>query len=68
MKKVAASNEVTAARTGAVSGQSVHDSLIDERAIDTELADSFPASDPPSWTSVIAETHPPTRPASTTSE
>ena len=30
----------------------------DERAIDAELADSFPASDPPSWTTGIAETRP----------
>jgi hypothetical protein len=37
-------------------------SLADERAIDAELADSFPASDPPSWTSGIAETRPPFKP------
>ena len=30
----------------------------DERAIDAELAASFPASDPPSWTTGIAETRP----------
>ncbi len=28
--------------------------LIAERALDAALADSFPASDPPSWTSGIA--------------
>ena len=40
----------------------VHRSLADERAIDAELADSFPASDPPSWTSGIAETRPRVKP------
>jgi hypothetical protein len=40
----------------------VHSSLTDERAIDAELADSFPASDPPSWTSGIAETRPRAKP------
>ena len=28
--------------------------LTEERAMDDTLADSFPASDPPSWTHVIA--------------
>ena len=36
----------------------VHRPPIDEGAIDAEIADSFPASDPPSWTSGIAETRP----------
>ena len=36
----------------------VQRSPTDERAIDAELADSFPASDPPSWTTGIAETRP----------
>src|SRR5688572_25819989 len=39
----------------------VHRSPVDEFAIDAELADSFPASDPPSWTSGIAETRPPAK-------
>ena len=30
-----------------------------ERDMDAVLADSFPASDPPSWTPAIAETRPP---------
>jgi hypothetical protein len=34
------------------------DEVAYERAIDAELADSFPASDPPSWTSGVAETRP----------
>lgn len=32
--------------------------VADERTIDTEVADSFPASDPPSWTTAVAETRP----------
>ena len=33
-------------------------SLAAERAMDTVLTDSFPASDPPSWTPSIAEARP----------
>jgi hypothetical protein len=39
------------------------DSPVEELAIDAELADSFPASDPPSWTSGIAETRPQPNPS-----
>jgi|SoiMethySBSTD1v2_1073268.scaffolds.fasta_scaffold00497_35 hypothetical protein len=35
--------------------------LAAERAIDDVLADSFPASDPPSWNAGIARPHPPVR-------
>jgi hypothetical protein len=38
--------------------QGVEGSLTVERAVDTVLADSFPASDPPSWTPGIAEARP----------
>jgi len=38
--------------------QGVEGSLTVERAVDTVLADSFPASDPPSWNSGIAEARP----------
>lgn len=37
--------------------------LAAEHAVDSALADSFPASDPPSWTSGIATPPPPQRPA-----
>ena len=37
---------------------SVARSLAAERALDTVLADSFPASDPPSWTLGLAEARP----------
>jgi hypothetical protein len=38
--------------------QGVRGSLTVERAVDSVLADSFPASDPPSWTPGIAEARP----------
>jgi hypothetical protein len=35
--------------------------LATERAVDSVLADSFPASDPPSWTLGITRAHPSSR-------
>ena len=43
-------------RAGVMRG--VEAPLTVERAMDTVLADSFPASDPPSWTPGIAEARP----------
>ena len=37
--------------------QGLEASLTVERAVDAMLADTFPASDPPSWTPGIAEAH-----------